>query len=89
MLNYLALFISVLIDLYSFAVVARILMSWFPDGGAARLKSYLYDLTEPFLAPFRNIIPRLGMIDISPIVALLALDLFKSVLIYLLTYLMR
>jgi YggT family protein len=57
-----------------------------PSGGAAKLKSVLFDITEPILSPFRNIIPRIGLIDISPIVAIIALDIVKTILLYFLGY---
>lgn len=87
MTNFLVNFVSVVCDLLSFAVVARILLSWFPSSNTGRLRSTLYELTEPYLAFFRNLIPRMGMLDISPIIALLALDIIKSVIIYIIVYL--
>jgi YggT family protein len=64
-------------------VIARILLSWFPNSGANQIKSFLRDVTEPYLAFFRNLIPRVGMLDISPIIALFALDLIKGVLLFI------
>ncbi len=86
MANYLSVFISVFIDIYSFVIIATILMSWFP-GGSFQLKSFLKDVTEPYLVVFRNIIPRIGMIDISPVVALISLDLIKYLLLTIISYL--
>ena len=77
-------FVSIFFDLLSFAVLARILMSWVPSGGAPQLRAILRDITEPILGPFRRLIPRIGMIDISPIVAIIALDLVKSIILQLL-----
>jgi YggT family protein len=62
------------------AIVARALLSWFsmrPDNPLVRI---LFDVTEPILAPLRNIIPRIGMIDISPIVAILLLQFLEQAL---------
>ena len=61
---------------YSLMIFARIIMSW----GVSphnRLLHFLIRLTEPLLGPFRRIIPPLGMIDISPIIVLLLLDLLQ------------
>lgn len=77
-------FVSIFFDLLSFAVLARILMSWVPSGGAPQLRSILRDITEPILGPFRRVIPRIGMIDISPIVAIFALDIAKTIILQLL-----
>jgi YggT family protein len=62
--------------IYSLMIFARIVISW----GASphnRLLHFLIRATEPLLAPFRRIIPPLGMIDISPIVVLFLLDLLQ------------
>jgi YggT family protein len=81
--EYLAIFIGVFTDLLTFAIIARVLLSWFPNSGAENIKMMLNDITEPFLSIFRKIVPRIGMIDITPIVAILALDLLKYILISL------
>lgn len=62
-------------------------MSWMPSGGPSKIKSVLYDITEPVLGIFRKIIPRIGMLDVSPIVAIFALDLAKNMVLYLVGYL--
>lgn len=85
-LQYIATFVGILFDLMFFAIIARVLMSWMPSGGG-QLKSILYDITEPVLSIFRNIIPRIGMMDISPIVAIFALDLVKGLILYMIRYL--
>jgi YggT family protein len=59
-------------------------MSWLPVSGSNQLlnsaMSFIYDVTEPFLAPFRRIIPMSsGMpIDFSPILAFFVLGLIQS-----------
>ncbi|MDF0725262.1 YggT family protein [Cytobacillus sp. S13-E01] len=63
-----------LIQLYSYALIAYILMSWFPNARESRIGQFLTKICEPYLEPFRKIIPSLGMIDISPIVAIFVLN---------------
>ncbi|WP_182199085.1 YggT family protein [Paraliobacillus salinarum] len=62
-----------LIDLYSMALVIYILMSWFPGARESSIGEFLAKICEPYLEPFRKIIPPIGMLDISPIVAILVL----------------
>lgn len=62
-----------LLTLYSYLVIAYILMSWFPNARESSIGQFISSLVEPYLAPFRKIIPPLGMIDVSPIVAIMAL----------------
>ncbi len=67
-----------LIEFYSIALIIYILMSWFPNARGSSIGQFLAKMCEPYLEQFRKIIPPLGMIDISPIVALLVLNLAKS-----------
>ncbi|SFE40622.1 YggT family protein [Alteribacillus iranensis] len=60
-------------QIYSWIIIAYILMSWFPNARESSFGQMLGSLVEPYLEPFRRIIPPLGMIDISPIVAIIAL----------------
>ncbi|KSU84999.1 YggT family protein [Fictibacillus enclensis] len=65
--------ITELIGIYRYVIIAYILMSWFPSARESSIGQFIARIVEPYLAPFRRIIPPLGMIDISPIVALFAL----------------
>ncbi|MGV2619966.1 YggT family protein [Halobacillus sp. ACCC02827] len=65
--------IGTVIQLYSWVLIIYILLSWFPGARESSFGEILGRLAEPFLEPFRRIIPPLGMIDISPIVAILVL----------------
>ncbi len=62
------------IVLYSYALIIYILMSWFPNARESGIGQFLTRICEPYLEPFRKFIPPLGMIDISPIVAILVLN---------------
>ena len=52
--------------------------SWVPSVRESKLGQILGKLYEPFLEPFRKIIPPIGMIDISSLVALFVLVLFQA-----------
>ena len=66
--------ISVLLAL----IVARIVVSWLPFARDGRVMWTLYSLTEPVMAPFRSIIPPMGMLDLSPILLILLLNFVQS-----------
>lgn len=83
MADFLIVFVSVLFDIMSFAIIARVLLSWFPNAGGGQMKAVLHDVTDPILNVFKKVVPRIGMIDITPIVAIIALDLVKSILLSL------
>lgn len=73
-------FIQYLIGLYTWVVIASVVMSWLIAFGVINaynpfvrsLWQGLNAVTEPFLRPIRNALPNLGAIDISPIVLLIA-----------------
>jgi len=83
-MEFLIQFIGTVFDLIALAIVARILMSWFRASQGSSIFRFLYDITEPILGPARRIIPRLGMIDFSPIVVLILLDIAQNFVIRLL-----
>jgi YggT family protein len=73
-----------LVLLYQLAIILRIILSWFPlkDGGVvARISDLLVTITEPVLGPLRRILPRTGVIDLSPLIALLLLQLVVAGLV--------
>ena len=72
-----------LIQLYQWALIIYIFMSWFPNSRESAIGQFLTRICEPYLEPFRKIIPRLGMIDISPIVAFFVLRFATSGLVQL------
>jgi YggT family protein len=71
--DYLITFLSILIQILIFAIVGRALLSWFPIDPRNPLVRVLNDVTEPVLAPLRRVIPRIGPIDITPMVAIVVL----------------
>ncbi len=73
--------ISLLINVLVFAVFARALLSWMNPGTFNAAASILATLTEPLLDVCRRVIPGLGGIDLSPLAALLLLQLAKMVVL--------
>jgi YggT family protein len=71
-------YIDLLTQIYYYMIIAYILLSWFPNARESFIGQLLAKLVEPYLAPFRRFIPALGPIDISPIVALIALNFVKT-----------
>lgn len=64
-----------IIDIYIWVIIIYIFMSWFPGARESSIGQFMGRIVEPYLEPFRRIIPPLGPIDISPIVAILVLQL--------------
>ncbi|QQK76721.1 YggT family protein [Salicibibacter cibarius] len=71
--------LSMGINLYTVAVFIYVLSSWIPNLRESNFGQMLGSIVEPYLEPFRKFIPPLGgMMDFSPIVALIALRLAAS-----------
>lgn len=69
------------IDIYLLLIFIRILLSWFQTADwAVSVMSFLSPITDPYLNIFRSVIPPLGGMDFSPILAILALNLISQVL---------
>jgi uncharacterized protein YggT (Ycf19 family) len=67
-------YIGQLGTVYTYLVIAYVLLSWLPNARDSFIGEILGKLVEPYLSLFRRFIPPIGgMIDISPIVALIAL----------------
>lgn len=77
---YLLSFISYLITLYTYVIIAGVILSWLMAFGVVNpynqtvraIWQALNAVTEPLLRPIRNMLPNLGAIDLSPLVLLLA-----------------
>ncbi len=74
-LQTIGLLIHQVLYIYSFFIIGYILMSWFPNARESSIGQFIGRIVEPYLEPFRKFIPPLGMIDISPIVAIIVLRL--------------
>ncbi len=69
------------LSIYSLVLIVRVLLSWFPnlDWGNPVL-STVSSITDPYLNAFRGLIPPLGGLDLSAILAFVALNLMQSLL---------
>ena len=76
-INFVLLFIQVL----SYAIIGRVIMSWIDQPGAMRITVILREITEPVLGPLRRILPNMGGLDFTPIVAMLLLQALESLIV--------
>ena len=73
-MEFLAFFLINVVKVFKYALLVRILLSWIQPMGGGRFNQVLNDITEPMLRIIRNLLPKTGMIDFSPIIAFFALD---------------
>ncbi len=82
---FLVNFIIMLADILSFAIIVRAVLTWFPIRPNNVVVVFLFYVTEPILAPLRRVIPRLGMLDITPLVAIVILRFLPNLIFKLFT----
>jgi YggT family protein len=88
MLELLA-FISYLLTLYIYVLIAMAVMSWLIAFGVVNSRNpivhtvgeFLYRITEPLLRPIRSMLPNLGGIDVSPVILILLIIFIQAVII--------
>lgn len=72
--------VDLLFQIYTLLLFARILGSWVPQLQEYRLMQFIAFYTDPYLNLFRRLIPPLGMIDLSPVVAFICLSILRQIL---------
>ena len=73
--------VNQLINLYFFAIIIRVILSWLGRGVVNPLTSILYLITEPLMAPAKRLVPAIGGFDLSPLVVLILLQLTLIILV--------
>jgi YggT family protein len=81
---FLVYLIDLVFTLLTLAILARVLLSWVNPDPYHPIVRALYQITEPILEPIRRYLPRTGMIDFSPLVAIILLQLIQQLLVRLL-----
>ena len=78
MYGFIVTFINLLFQALLFSILGRVLISWIDPQGNMRITQILGEITEPILAPIRKVLPTMGMLDLSPLVAMLLIQLLHS-----------
>ena len=69
------------LEIYSLVLIVRVLLSWFPNlDWSNPVLTSVSSITDPYLNAFRGLIPPLGGLDLSPILAFVALSLMQQLL---------
>ena len=81
-MNTLFLMVYSALQVYQFILLARVLMTWIPNLDSNNpIARFLFQVTEPVLAPIRNALPPLGGIDLSPLVVFLGISVLIQLVI--------
>ena len=76
-MDFIEFFFINVVNVIKYAILVRIIMSWIPLNPHSRIVYFIYQITEPILRFFRNLLPRMGMLDLSPLIAFFVLDLLQ------------
>lgn len=83
LVGFLITFITIFGRLIVYAIIARIIISWLQvsrrNFNYGKFSKFLFDITEPFIGVARKIPHRIGMFDLSPLIAIIAIDLLVEV----------
>ena len=81
-LSFVSTFLQIIaqtLQIYSFVLIVRVLLTWFPNVDMGNpVLSTVSSITDPYLNAFRGLIPPLGGLDLSAILAFVALSLMKG-----------
>jgi YggT family protein len=75
--------VNIVFEVLTWLVIIRCVLSFVPHDPHQPLISFIYEVTEPIMGPFRRLIPAAGGVDFSPIVAVLAITLIQRLVIQL------
>lgn len=78
MLSFLLNFTDLLFSVLTYAIFGRAVLSWFRLAPSNPLVRVLHDITEPVLLPLRRVVPTLGFLDITPLVAIILLQVLHQ-----------
>ena len=80
---YVAQFTMTFITILTWAIVARALIGFLPIDQSSTIYQVLFRITEPVIDPIRRVLPSTGMIDLSPLAAILVLIVLQQMVIQL------
>ena len=82
MSQFIVVFIQLFVTVLWLVVVARVLIGWVNPTYQGTVARFLFETTEPLLAPIRRFLPSTGTIDLSPLVLLLVLGFIVQIVVF-------
>ena len=84
MSEFVVLFVNLLASALWMALIARVIVSWINIDRSSPLypvAAIIHQITEPILAPIRSVLPSFGMLDLSPMVAIILIIVVQRVIV--------
>ena len=79
--TFIAIFVQFFVIALWLVILGRVLMSWVDPRFESTLGRFLFETTEPLLAPIRRLLPQTGMIDFSPLLLLILLGILMRLVV--------
>lgn len=76
---YIAQATMTFLEIITWTIIARALISWLPIDQSSPIVQLLHSITEPIISPIRRILPNTGMMDLSPLATILAMMAFQQI----------
>lgn len=83
-MSWLIPYFRIAFEVYNWIIIARVIISWVPHDPYKPVFRFIYEITEPLLAPFRRMFSMRTGIDFSPIIAIIVLQMVESLVLNLL-----
>ena len=81
MSNNVVQLLATVAQFYSYVVLVRVILTWFPNVGRDNpIVDFIHQITDPVLIPIRKALPAMGSIDFSPLVLLVGLHILRTIL---------
>lgn len=81
MSDFIIQFISWLANILYLALIGRVILSWINVSPSNPISVIIHQVTEPILAPIRRLLPKMGMLDLSPMIAIILITIIRSFII--------
>ena len=81
MADLLITFVNLLFNVFILLILARVLLSLFPQYRYHPVGEMIFNLTDPIIVPIQRILPSVGMFDFSPMVAVVLLSILQTIII--------
>jgi YggT family protein len=79
--TFLRIFLQLFVTVLWLLVIGRVLLSWINPRFDGPIGRFLFETTEPLLAPIRRVLPQTGMMDLSPLVLMLLLGVIVRIVL--------
>ena len=78
-MDFLKQTLNVILDLFTLLIFLRVILSWMVRGRGQAM-DFLIQVTDPLLLPLKRLLPQVGMLDFSPLVAVVLLDVLRKLI---------